>query len=64
MTVYRTAARMFEGSHLPLLYMGIEYLKTNNLQLSSQYLGEALNCCPNDPAIYHELGVVAYRQKQ
>ncbi len=30
MGVYRTACRLFPNSHLPHLYMGMEYLRVNN----------------------------------
>lgn len=38
MSAYRTAARLFPASHVPLLYMGMEYLRTNNLALASHFL--------------------------
>lgn len=38
MSAYRTAARLFPASHVPLLYMGMEYLRTNNLALAAHFL--------------------------
>jgi anaphase-promoting complex subunit 6 len=36
MAAYRTAARLFAGCHLPALCIGMEYLRTNNLNLAEQ----------------------------
>lgn len=36
MAAYRTATRLFPGLHLPLLGMGMEYQRMNNLQLADQ----------------------------
>jgi tetratricopeptide (TPR) repeat protein len=60
--MYRTAARLFQGSHLPLLFMGMEYLKTNNRILSANFLAAARKLCAHDPLVHNELGVMAYRE--
>ena len=36
MAAYRTAARLFPGLHLPLIGMGMEYQRMNNLHLAEQ----------------------------
>jgi len=64
MAAYRTAARLFEGSHIPLLYIGMEYLRTNNLTLSEQVLIETQLSCPTDPLIFNELGVIAFKRQK
>jgi len=61
MAAYRTATRLFRGSHVPLLCMGIEHLRTNSLGPARQFLQEARLICPTDPLIFHELGVVAFK---
>lgn len=63
MAAYRTAARLFEGSHIPLLCIGMEYLRTNNLGLASQFFRETYAACPTDPLIFNEMGVIAYRKE-
>ena len=63
MAAYRTAARLFPGCHIPLLCIGIEYQRTNNLGLAQQFLSKASNICPDDPFVCNELGVLAYRNK-
>mmetsp|Transcript_25724 Transcript_25724/g.45680 ORF Transcript_25724/g.45680 Transcript_25724/m.45680 type:complete len:556 (+) Transcript_25724:138-1805(+) len=61
MAAYRTATRLFRGSHVPLLCMGIEHLRTNSLGPARQFLQQAQTICPTDPLIFHEMGVVAYK---
>ncbi|KAH9554615.1 hypothetical protein CY35_08G072400 [Sphagnum magellanicum] len=63
MAAYRTAARLFAGCHLPALCIGMEYLRTNNLNLAEQFLMQAKSICSTDPVVYNELGVMAFRNK-
>lgn len=58
---YRTAQRLFEGAHTPLLYMGQEYLKTNHLVLAEHFLALAQRCHPHDPLAHNETGVIAFK---
>jgi len=58
---YRTAHRLFEGSHVPLLCMGQEYLRTNHLVLARHFLLRARQASPDDPLPHHELGVLEYK---
>eukprot|EP00808_Paulinella_micropora_P009539 g24322.t1 len=64
MAAYRTAARLFEGYHIPLLYIGMQHLRTHSLQLAETTLSKTRELCPTDPLVYNELGVVAYRQRR
>ncbi|CAM9689744.1 unnamed protein product, partial [Laminaria digitata] len=57
-SAYRTAARLFHGSHLALLYIGMEYVRTHNLDLARNFLMGALSLSPSDPLVLNELGVV------
>ncbi|RLN14916.1 hypothetical protein BBJ28_00024274, partial [Nothophytophthora sp. Chile5] len=63
MSSYRTASSLFPGSHLPPLYMGMEYLRTNNLVQAQEFIQQASEICPTDPLVYNELGTVHYKQK-
>lgn len=56
---YRAAQRLSPGEHTSLLYMGMEYVRTNHLVLASQFLNSALNASGGDPLCLHELGVLA-----
>ncbi|KAL3477675.1 hypothetical protein BJX99DRAFT_225901 [Aspergillus californicus] len=35
---YSTAARLFQGSHLPQLFLGMQHLALNNMSLAQEYL--------------------------
>lgn len=63
MAAYRTSARLFAGCHLPALCIGMEYLRTNNLNLAEQFFLQARSICSTDPLVYNELGVLAYRNR-
>jgi tetratricopeptide (TPR) repeat protein len=64
MAAFRTASRLFPGLHIPLLGMGLEYIRMNNLALAEQMLLRAYRRCPIDAAVAHELGSLALRQGQ
>lgn len=56
---YRAAQRLSPGEHTPLLYMGMEYVRTNHLVLAGYFLNSALTASGGDPLCSHELGVLA-----
>jgi len=60
MAAYRTASRLFPGSHIPWLGIGMEYLRTNHLPLALQYIKQAQLIAPREPLVLHELGVLHY----
>ena len=64
MAAYRSASRLFQGSHLPLLYIGMEYLRTNNLALARHFLEGSRRLCASDPMVHNELGVAAFRSER
>lgn len=64
MAAYRTAARLFPGCHLASLFIGMEYLRTNNLKTALLSFNEAKKICDIDPLVYNETGVINYKQKQ
>jgi tetratricopeptide (TPR) repeat protein len=61
LAAYRTAARLFPGLHVPMLGMGIEYSRMNNLGLAERLFHSAHALCPEDPLVCHEIGVLEYR---
>jgi len=63
LAAYRTASRLFPGSQLPWLFIGMEYVRTNSLQLAQQCLERAQLLMPTDPHVYNEMGVVAFHQR-
>lgn len=64
MAAYCTSARLMSGCHLPLLFIGMEYVITNNPGMAQQYFTQAYAINDRDPAVLHELGVIAFRTGQ
>ncbi|KAL8739701.1 MAG: hypothetical protein Q9190_007518 [Brigantiaea leucoxantha] len=59
-SAYSTAARLFQGTHLPQLFLGMQNLQLNNMTIAQEYLNSAYQLCPTDPLVLNELGVVFY----
>ena len=64
MAAYRTAARLFSGTHVPVMSIGIEYQRTNNLSLAYQFFRKSFEISQTDPLLYNEYGVLLYREGQ
>ncbi|KDO34633.1 hypothetical protein SPRG_00695 [Saprolegnia parasitica CBS 223.65] len=64
MSSYRTATRLLLGCHVPLLCIGMEHYRTNNLALASHFVHQACDACPSDPLVYNELGAICFRQRE
>ncbi|CAK4609673.1 hypothetical protein LEN26_007316 [Aphanomyces euteiches] len=62
MASYRTASRLFLGCHLPLLCIGMEHYRVNNLSPALQFVSQARTVCPTDPLVYNEMGAIYFRQ--
>jgi anaphase-promoting complex subunit 6 len=61
-SAYSTAARLFQGTHLPSLFLGMQNLQLGNLRLAREYLKCAWDLCQSDPLLLNELGVVYYHE--
>jgi anaphase-promoting complex subunit 6 len=61
-SAYSTAARLFQGTHLPQLFLGMQNLQLNNLSLAHEYLNTAYDLCHTDPLLLNEMGVVFYHE--
>ncbi|KAH7135111.1 anaphase-promoting complex subunit Cut9 [Dendryphion nanum] len=59
---YGTAARLFQGTHLPQLFIGMQNLQLNQLTLAHDYLNVSYEICNKDPLLLNELGVVFYHE--
>lgn len=62
-SAYTTAARLFQGTHLPALFLGMQHLHLNNVILAEEYLNTAYNMCKQDPLLLNELGVVCFHKQ-
>ncbi|KAM0717805.1 hypothetical protein Q7P37_006137 [Cladosporium fusiforme] len=56
----RTAARLFQGTHLPQMFLGMQETALGNLTIAREYLTAAYDLCDRDPSLLNEIGVVAY----
>ena len=61
-SAYSTAARLFQGTHLPQLYLGMQNLQLNQMTLADEYFTAAYGLCNSDPLLLNERGVVAFHQ--
>ncbi|ODQ78598.1 hypothetical protein BABINDRAFT_172314 [Babjeviella inositovora NRRL Y-12698] len=61
-STYATAARLFPGTHLPNLFLGMQYLQMNNLVLAEEYLATSYSICSTDPLLLNEMGVIHYHK--
>ncbi|GLB40557.1 putative anaphase-promoting complex, cyclosome, subunit 3 [Lyophyllum shimeji] len=59
-TAYSTCARMFTGSHLPLMFVGMENIMLSNYALADEALNAANSMCDGDPLLVNEMGVMAF----
>lgn len=63
-SAYSTAARLFQGTHLPQLFLGMQNLALGNLKLAREYLRAAWEICTVDPLLLNELGVVFFQEEE
>lgn len=61
-SAYSTAARLFQGTHLPQLFLGMQNIALQNYPLAHEYLNAAYDVCKSDPLLLNELGVVFYHE--
>ncbi|KAM6504448.1 cell division control protein 16 [Amanita muscaria] len=59
-TAYSTCTRMFTGSHLPLMFVGMEHIMLSNYALADEAFNAANAMCDGDPLLLNERGVMAY----
>ncbi|KAG6833379.1 hypothetical protein H0H87_007996 [Tephrocybe sp. NHM501043] len=59
-TAYSTCARMFTGSHLPLMFVGMENIMLSNHALADEALNASNTMCDGDPLLVNEMGVMAF----
>lgn len=63
-SAYATASRLFPGTHLPNLFLGMQYLQMNNYTLAWEYLNYSYAICPTDPLLLNEIGVLNYHKSE
>ena len=63
-TAYSTCARLYTGSHLPLMFLGMEHIILSNKQQAEDTLAAAQHMCDGDPLLYNERGVMAFSNEE
>lgn len=63
LSAYSTAVRFFPGTHLPHMYLGMQYSRMDDLSLAEEYFMIAYDMCPTDPLLLNELGVVYFKRQ-
>ncbi|TGO70376.1 hypothetical protein BOTNAR_0001g00520 [Botryotinia narcissicola] len=63
-SAYSTATRLFMGTHLPQLFLGMQNHMLNNMTLADEFLKTAYELCKTDPLLLNEMGVVFYHQER
>ncbi|KAI8384797.1 uncharacterized protein BYT42DRAFT_612470 [Radiomyces spectabilis] len=58
---YKNCATRVPGSHLPYMYIGMEYMHQNNMEAAQQNLFLSYRKCGDDPFVLNEIGVYFYR---
>lgn len=63
-TAYSTAARLFAGTHLPQVFLGMQNHAMNNMTAAEEFLKTAYSLCKTDPLLLNEMGIVLYHQNR
>lgn len=63
-SAYAFAARLYPGTHLPNLFLGMQHLQMGNLNLAEEYLAASYHICKHDPLLLNEYGVIAFHKNQ
>ncbi|QYS95043.1 Anaphase-promoting complex subunit 6 [Trichoderma simmonsii] len=61
-SAYSTAARLFMGTHLPQIFLGMQNHALNNMTIAEEFLKTAYGLCKTDPLLLNEMGIVKYHQ--
>lgn len=60
---FRAAQRLAPAEHAAMLYIGMEYVRTNHLVLGQHSLKSARQSSGGDPLCLHELGVTSFQKR-
>ena len=63
-SAYSTAARLFMGTHLPQVFLGMQNHAMNNMTAAEEFLKTAYGLCKTDPLLLNEMGIVCYHQER
>lgn len=63
LAAYYSASRIMPASHVPLLYIAMEYRRLANHRLATTFLHRSAALCATDPLLWSEHGVNAYLEE-
>lgn len=63
-SAYSTAARLFMGTHLPQVFLGMQHHAMNNMTVAEEFFNSAYELCKTDPLLLNEMGIVYYHQNR
>ncbi|KAI9248051.1 hypothetical protein BDA99DRAFT_525630 [Phascolomyces articulosus] len=63
-SAYITCSKLIPGSHLPYMYIGVQYMEQNMLDAGYEYLKRSAGKCNSDPFLLNEIAVYHYQTKQ
>ena len=63
-TAYSTCARLYTGSHMPLMFVGMEQIILSNQRQAEEALLAAQHMCDADPLLFNERGVMAFTKEE
>ncbi|CAN8095430.1 unnamed protein product [Discula destructiva] len=63
-SAYSTAARLFMGTHLPQVFLGMQHHAMNNMTVAEEFFNTAYELCSTDPLLLNEMGIVYYHQNR
>ncbi|GAM83909.1 hypothetical protein ANO11243_018990 [Dothideomycetidae sp. 11243] len=61
-SAYSTAARLFQGTHLPQMFLGMQHLSLGNTNIAREFFNRAYSMCATDPLLLNDLGVTNYQE--
>ncbi|KAF7725020.1 anaphase promoting complex subunit cdc16 [Apophysomyces ossiformis] len=58
---YLSCCKLNPGSHLPYMYIAMQYMEQSNMELAKEYLVKSMAKCSTDPFLLNEFGVYHYK---
>ncbi|KAI9475364.1 hypothetical protein BDB00DRAFT_966200, partial [Zychaea mexicana] len=63
-SAYAMCSKLVPGSHLPDMYIGVQFLEQNMLDAAFVYLNKSYSKCNSDPFLLNEMAVYHYQKKE
>ncbi|KAI9489986.1 hypothetical protein BDB00DRAFT_840367 [Zychaea mexicana] len=63
-SAYAMCSKLIPGSHLPYMYIGVQYMEQNMLDAAFEYLKKSSSKCKSDPFLLNEIATYHYRKAE